>query len=164
MKIYKNNGEGWYHDIQPIIKQLRRWVFWTGLETPYHTRAGYSYRWKDVLKTIRRSIRTHPGRSKPFAIYSALCPLSLFGGRITFQPFGVSYYRRRAKGWYCLNYDIVDHGPNWKKRWKCFRSHNATPWGADTWYFGAPKDVQRAAMQHHEQKTEDREQREARAS
>ena len=130
---------------------------------PHHTKEGYTHRWNDALGKIRRSIRSHPGRAKTFAIYSALCPLSLFGNRITFQPFGVSYYRRRIKGWYCLNYDIVNPGPKWRKRWKCYRSYNATPWGADTWYFGAPQEVQRAAHQHHEQKAEERERREAAA-
>ena len=162
MGTYKHNGETWYHDIQPLIKRLRRWLFNTGLEMPYHTREGYSYRWHAPLATIRRSIRAYPGRSRLFAVYSALCPLSLFGGRVTFQHFGVSYYRRRVKGYYCLNYDIVNPGPNWKKQWKCYRAANATPWGADRWYFGAPKDVQRAAAQHHAQHTEEREQREKR--
>lgn len=160
MKIYKNNGENWYHDIQPLAKRARRWLFSTGLEMPHHSPAGYTYRWDRPLEKVRRSVRLCPGRSKLFGIYSALCPLSLFGGCLTFQPFGVSYYRRRIKGWYCLNYDIVNPGPNWRKRWKCYRSYNATPWGADTWYFGAPKEVQRAAAQHHEQKTEERERRE----
>jgi hypothetical protein len=163
MKIYKNNGETWYYDIQSIAKRLRRWLFSTGLETPHHSNAGYTYRWAKPLDTIRRSIRSHPGRSKLFAIYSALCPLSLFGNRITFQHFGVSYYRRRVKGWYCLHYEIANPGPNWRKRWYCYRSHNATPWGADIWYFGAPKDVQRQALRHHETKAAEREEREMRS-
>lgn len=163
MGTYRNNGEGWYHDIQPLLKRLRRWFVTTGLEMPHHTPAGYSYRWDAPLLKIRRSIRAHPGRAKTFAIYSALCPLSFLGGRITFQHFGVSYYRRRIKGWYCLNYDIVNHGPQWCKRWKCYRSYNATPWGADTWYFGAPREVVQAATQHHEERSAEREQRELQA-
>lgn len=162
MKTYKHNGEEWYCDIQPLLKRVRRWFFSTGLETPHHTRDGYSYRWEqNVLEKFRRSVRLHPGRSKTFSIYDALCPLSLFGNRITFQHFGVSYYRRRVKGWYCLTYDIVNPGPNWRKRWKCYRSHNATPWGADRWYFGTPKEVIRTASEHHELKTIERELREA---
>jgi hypothetical protein len=165
MKTYKHNSETWYCDIQPLVKQLRRWVVSIGgLETPYHTRDGYTYRWDKPVEKIRRSIRSHSGRHWLFGAYSTLCPLSLLGGRITFQPFGVSYYRRRIKGWYCLNYDIVNPGPKWSKHWKCYRSHNATPWGADRWYFGAPREIIKAATEHHNMKTLEREIREARDS
>jgi hypothetical protein len=159
LKTYKHNSENWYCDIQPLFKRLRRWFVSCGWETPYHSRAGYSYRW---APRPRLSIRARGHRSWAFAVYSSLCPLSLFGGRATFQSFGVNWYSRKVKGYYCLHYDFTGKGKDTRMRWYAYRSHNATPWGADVWYIGAPLDVTRAAQEHHDIKTLEREVREAR--
>lgn len=148
MSRYIYNGEQWYHDIQPLLKRLRRWVVSTGLEAPQHDERGYTYRWDAPIEKIRRSIRSHPGRSRLFGAYSALCPISLFDGRITFFSSGVNYYSRRVKGWYCLHYRIANPCPPWRKQWYAYRSHNATPTNADRWYLGAPREVVRRARRN----------------
>lgn len=148
MGHYTYNGERWYHDVQPLLKRLRRWVVSTGLEAVQHDARGYTYRWDAPIEKIRRSIRSHPGRSRLFGAYSALCPISLFGGRITLYPFGIDVYRRRVQAWYCLHYRIANPGPNWRKQWYAYRARDATPAHADRWYFGTPLEVTRAAQQH----------------
>lgn len=159
MTIYRSNSEYWYADRQPLLKRIRRWLVSSGWETPRWTPAGYTYRWQ-ARRAAGLALRARGHRSRLFALYSSLCPLSLFGGRITFQPFGVSYYSRRVRGWYCLNHGMRPGGA----RWYAFRSHNCTPWGADTWYIGAPAEVVRAADQQAAHMSADREQREARDS
>lgn len=155
---YKHNGEYWYQDAQPLVKRVRRWLFSCGWESPHWTRTGYTYRWH-ARHTL--SLRARGHRSWAFSFYHSLCPLSLFGGRATFQPFGVDWYSRKVQGWYCLHYDFTGEGKDARMRWYAYRSHNATPWGADRWYFGAPRDVVAAAQAQHEQMTTAREQREA---
>jgi hypothetical protein len=156
---YKHNSEYWYRDAQPLPKRIRRWFVSCGWEMPHWTRDGYTYRWKP---RPRLSIRARGHRSWAFAVYSSLCPLSLFGGRATFQSFGVSWWSRRRQAWYCLHYDFTGKGKETRMRWYAYRSHNATPWGADTWYFGAPRDVITAAQAQHDQMAAAREEREKR--
>lgn len=155
MPTYRSNSEYWYADRAGLLRRLRRWFISTGWEAPHWTRAGYTYQWK-ARHSVRLSLRARGHRSQAYAVYSSLCPLSLLGGRITFQHFGVNWYSRRCKGWYCL------HWGSSGRHWECYRSHNATPWGADRWYIGAPDEVVRAANAQAEKMTADREQRESR--
>lgn len=154
---YRNNGEYWYRDVQPLVKRIRRWFVSCGWESPHWTQDGYTYRWQSRAPL---SLRARGHRSRAFAIYSSLCPISLFGGNITFQPFGVSRWSRKRQAYYCLHYDFDDNGT--RMRWYAYRSHNATPWGADTWYFGAPANVLRAAEKQHQRMATAREERESR--
>lgn len=163
MARYRTNGEYWYRDMQPLLKRLRRWLASTGWETPHWGKDGYSYRWQ-ARHSVGLALRARGHRSRTFALYSSMCPLSLFGGRLTFQPFGVSWYARKVKGWYCLNYDFMGKGKATRKRWYAYRSHNATPWGADTWYFGAPREVVLAAQATHDQRVAASEERELRSN
>lgn len=141
---YRTNGEYWYRDALPLLSRVRRWVVaFGGWETPHWSSDGYSYRWS-VRNKVRLALRARGRRTRTFALYSSLCPVSLFGGRLTFQPFGVNWWSRRRQAWYCLHYGYRGTA---RKRWHAYRSHNATPWGADTWYAGAPVDVIRAATQ-----------------
>lgn len=146
--MYEHNGQEWYKVTESPLKRARRWLVSTGLETIEDGAAGYTHRWDRPLEQIRRSIRTHPGRAKAFGVYTALSPLSLFGGRVVFQPFGVDIPTRR--GWLCLHYKIVNPGPKWRKQWYAYRSPNATPRAANRWYFGAPQDVQRQAIEQQQ--------------
>jgi hypothetical protein len=160
MGRYRYNGEYWYRDMQSWLGLLLRWfVSIGGWQMPHWTVEGYTYRWK-ARHAIRLSLRARGHRSWLFALYASACPLSLFGGRITFNNFGVSYWSRRRRAWYCLHYDFT--GKNKRMRWYAYRSVNATPWGADTWYFGAPREVLLAAKAQHDQMAAAREEREAR--
>lgn len=155
---YKYNGEYWYHDRTPLLKRLRRWFLSCGWETPRWTREGYTYRWQ-ARHCVRLALRARGHRSRAFAFYSSLCPLSLFGGRLTFQDFGAHWRGRRT--YYCLNWiNTSGEGP---RPWHAYRATNATPWGADTWYFGAPQKVASAAQAQAEKMTADRERRESAA-
>lgn len=155
MPTYRANSEYWYAYRVPLLKRLRRWFVSTGWEAPHWARAGYTYVWK-ARQSVWLAVRARGHRSRAYALYSSLCPLSLFGGRMTFQSFGVNWYSRRRKGWYCLHWG---HG---KVHWECYRSHNATPWGADRWYVGAPDEVVKAANAQAERMASDRESREQR--
>lgn len=155
MPIYRSNSEYWYVYRVGVLKRLRRWLISTGWEAPHWTRAGYSYKWQ-ALHSIHLSLRARGHRSRPYAFYISACPLSLFGGRLTFHHFGVDWYSRKRTGWYCL------HWGSGQREWTCYRSHNATPWGADRWYIGAPDEVVRAANAQAEKMTADREHRESR--
>lgn len=153
--MYKYNGEHWYRDVQPLWMRVFRWFISTGWDMPHWTRVGYSYRWRG-RDAVRLALRARGHRSCPYALYSSLCPISLFGGRLTFQHFGVNYYSRRCKGWYCFHWG---HG---KIHWECYRSYNATPRGADRWYIGAPRKVVQAAQAYADRMATDREEREKR--
>jgi hypothetical protein len=138
--MYRNNGEYWYRDrIGPLARLLMWFVHIAGWHMPHWDARGYSYRWH--LPAIKRAFRARGHRSWAFALYSSMCPLTLFGGRLVFQPFGVSVSTRTT--YYCLHYG---HNKTARKRWYAYRSSNSTPWGADTWYFGAPKEVIEAAQ------------------
>ena len=158
MPFYRANSEYWYADRVGLFKRLRRWFISTGWESPHWTREGYGYRWK-ARHTVRLALRARGHRSRAYALYSSLCPLSLLGGRLTFQHFGVNWWSRRCRGWYCLHWG---HGKS--PHWECYRSHNATPWAADRWYIGAPVDVVKAANEQAERMAADREQRESRSA
>lgn len=154
--MYRNNGEYWYRDMIPLWMRLFRWfISIGGWQSPHWTQAGYTYRWQ-ARHAIRLALRARGHRSGAFALYSSACPLSFFGGRLTFQPFGVSYWSRRVRGYYCLHWG---HG---KQEWTCYRSHDATPSGADTWYVGAPKEVIRLAQAQHDRMDVSRREREER--
>lgn len=156
MHPYRNNGEYWYRDVQPLWLRVLRWfVAIGGWSMPHWTTAGYTYRWHG--DAVRRAIRARGHRSRVFAIYSSMCPLTFIGGRLVFQSFGVSWWSRRRQAYYCLH---SDHAHT-KRRWYAYRSHNSTPWGADTWYFGAPREVIQAAQAQHDQMVASREAREA---
>lgn len=121
---------------------------------PHWTTAGYSYRWN--LATIRRALRARGHRSRLFAVYSSMCPLTFFGGRVVFQSFGVNC--RARKTYDCLHYDCEEG----YRHWYAYRSCNATPWGADVWYFGVPYEVIQAAQIQHDQMDARRVEREQR--
>lgn len=158
MKRYKHNGEYWYRDTQSPLALLLRWfVHIGGWHMPHWTTEGYAYRWH--LPAIRRAFSGRGYSSRLFAVYCSMCPISLFGGRFVFQSFGVGYWSRRRQAWYCLHRHKAT-----SPRWYAYRAVNATPWGADRWYFGTPRDVIAAAQAQHDQMRAAREEREQRAT
>lgn len=162
MGRYRYNGEYWYRDRQSLLGLLLRWfVSIGGWQMPHWALEGYTYRWK-ARHAIRLSLRARGHRSRLFAFYASACPISLFGGRIVLYNFGVDWYSRRRRGWYCLHYGLTGKGT--RMRWYAYRSANGTPSNADAWYFGAPLEVERAAQAQHDQMTAAREEREARES
>lgn len=154
--MYKYNGENWYRDIRPLWMRLLMWVVHVaGWQMPHWTSAGYSYRWN--TGAIRRAVRARGHRSRLFALYSSMCPISILGGRVVCYGFGINWLYRKT--WYCLHRERDDG----HTRWYAYRSRNATPWGADRWYFGAPHEVVAAAQAQADRMTADREARERRA-
>jgi hypothetical protein len=161
MGRYRYNGEYWYRDRVPLLGRMLSWlVSFGGWRMPHWTAAGYSYRWH-ARHAVRLALRARGHRSRPFAIYHSMCPMTFFGGRLLCQPFGLGWWSRRRQGWYCLHYDFT--GTPARMRWYAYRSHDSTPGGADIWYFGAPRDVMRAAQAQHDQMEAWRVEREQRA-
>jgi hypothetical protein len=143
---YKHNGEHWYRDSKPLWVRARKWVAWFGGWEEANTgRIQWELvkRWIDWVRDGMPEERAGWGPT----------PVSLFGHRVTIQPFGVSFSTDR--GHLCF---YRGQGVAASRGWYVYLSPDATPSSATRWYHNPPAEVLRA-VEEHERKAAEKEAR-----
>jgi hypothetical protein len=141
MRTTEYNGEYWYHDIRPPWLRMLRWLVWMGgWEEVIWTPEGVTTRYRPRY-AMRLALCARGHRSRRWAVWHSLTPLSLFGHKITFQSFGFHISTRR--GYLCVSWP--PHTSPGAAGWRVYWSPNATPSSATWWLSGAPREVQRDA-------------------
>ena len=121
MRTVRFNGEYWYEDRRSLWLRLRNWLIWIGGWERTDHKTG-KHEWRPVSRW-----------SDPF-------PLSLFGHRITFQPFGVSVKLPHTRFNWSYRKSGANYGPLGVGY--AYFSRDGTPRSADHWLWGVEKNYE----------------------
>jgi hypothetical protein len=147
---YKHNGEHWYRDSKPLWVRARKWVAWFGgWEEPNTGK----FRRDHVASWFKWLAAGAPRDAT--GVWDPL-PVSLFGHRMTIQPFGVSFSTDR--GHLCF---YRGEGVAASRGWYVYLSPDGTPSSATRWYYNPPAEVVRA-VEEYERKAAERDAQRAR--
>lgn len=122
MRTIHHNGEHWYEDRRSLFKRIRTWFVWFGGWEKANG-AGWQLR-----------------RDKPMSGFYGPTPVAILGHRATF--FG-DWFQVRLRRVYL----VVRLRKGYSGGPYAYCSPNGTPSQADTWLFGAPFEVRKAAKE-----------------
>ena len=137
MKSWHWNGEFWYRRDWSLFHRVRNWFVWLGGWEKANGE-GWQIVRRDNLTAIFK-YRKFKRLLKPGWWLHDPFPVSLFGHKITFQPWGWSM--RTGHGW--LVYSRAG-----RERPVMYLSSDGTPSGAYSWYLNPPPEVVAACREH----------------